>query len=121
MSASSWRRGSSHEAWVPGSSPRLAMFSGTCASAQAARASPDSSARWARHTSLAAASTSTQAGSGSDRPSSSRPKTMSRPSAERRRDSSVRIAASCDRGAVSGHSAPISSSRPTGRSRLSTR
>ena len=43
------------------------------------------------------------------------------PSAERSRESSVRSAASWDRGALSGHSAPISSSRPTARSRFRTR
>ncbi len=67
------RRDSSQVAWEPGSSPRPAMLSGTCASAQALRASPRSSACRARSTSSAAASRSIQTGGGRLRISSSRP------------------------------------------------
>ena len=119
VSSSSRRGGSSHRASEPGRSPRLAMLSGTWASAQAARASPCSSACPARWSSAVAASKSTHTGSGSVRISSSRPDSAAEPSAERSRESSVRSAASSDAGALSVHTAPISSSRPTWRERFS--
>ena len=121
ISASSRRRGSSHAAPTPGSSPRLAMFSGTWASAQAALASPRSSASLARRTSAPAASKSIHAGSGRASTSSSRPARIPLPRPERSRESSVRSAPSWERGALSGQTASISSSRPTERLRLSTR
>ena len=58
---------------------------------------------------------------GASRISSSRPASAEDPSDERNRESSVRSAASWETGGWSGHSAPISSSRPTCRARFSTR
>ena len=97
------------------------MLSGTWARAQARRASSCASASSASVISVAAASTSIHTGSGRFKISSSRPARVEAPSEERNLDSRVRSAASWETGAWLGHSAPISSSRPTCRSRFSTR
>ena len=70
---------------------------------------------------LAATSTSTIASGGSSSRSSERPCSSSAPSARRMPERSVLSVAAGSRGTAAGHSAPISSSRVTGRCRFRTR